>query len=423
MKKALVEVCRAWNCAAIEFLYEFVAFRRLGQVPALLRTLHAAPDLGNLIKRIFIFIPLFRRHRHTLTHGVSSVVSQSPRLEVFSFTNHSGEISLFEDILGQMLFPNTLARLELSSCEMNNPQIVRMLNSCQNLVHFTIFSYGDPSLSNISTITCERVALNRLENLQVHVIYSPTLLQSTSAEYLLRTITSQWDLPRLRCLTVGIESLPRQINRLEDLFGGLLRVHGKSLLKLSIRTPLVGSGTPATNSMPLLISHCPVLEYLIFVEDHCPFSDGWGGHPTLKWIDLWSQKETPTLQIGLTQLTGFPKLQGIRLLNLALAEICDLPFAFPPIMAQDGPGIEIFRLPGVDVEVTRDYIWAKELVHYESDTDSEYIQPDSDNESYCSEEWVDEDYVWSLEMDDEPEVEIDSDEVLEIFTRMLSDDD
>src|ERR1700691_1480708 len=50
-KKALVSVCKAWWCAGVDMLYAEIVLRRVGQVPALIRTLESPDnDFRNSVK-------------------------------------------------------------------------------------------------------------------------------------------------------------------------------------------------------------------------------------------------------------------------------------------------------------------------------------------------------------------------------------
>src|ERR1700761_4840410 len=60
VKRAITGVCKTWYRIGVEFLYENVMLRSIGQLPAFVRTLETRRELGSFVRRLDVscMIPL-----------------------------------------------------------------------------------------------------------------------------------------------------------------------------------------------------------------------------------------------------------------------------------------------------------------------------------------------------------------------------
>jgi hypothetical protein len=235
----------------------------------------------------------------------------------------------------------------------------------------------------------------------------------------LRVVTESWDMPNLHAVTISENYNTKII--LTTLFQGLFQVHCRGLLSLQVRGP-------GGAAIPSLISHCPLLEHLIIVKDSWLFSKHCAGHPTVKWIDLWSseQESLAVSRQRLHRFPWFPNLQSIRELDKGLVDSSELPFIFPPNSTSDpdDQAVELYHFPGTGIVVHKHYIRA---VHYDSDSDTSYSWSgtlsdleDSSDSSTTSMDWE----ACELQnQDDVSSEELGSEDVLDVFTKMLVDED
>jgi hypothetical protein len=435
MKKSLTLVCRSWNSIAIEFLYEFIALRQLGHIPGLLRTFRADSSIGGLVKMLaVIFLPA-AKNRRLVTSGLSSILKLCTNLKELTFPHywkdlHSGMLWwISEDLLPQLHLTDTLTRLHLPWCDLNDPGVVKQLNSCTNLVELGISTYcgKDDVLATAPFQNSGRTVLRKLEHLRVNVFSKHTNgAPCTESPFLLRVITESWDMPNLRTFTINTDFL--SVRRpdpktLMILFRGLFEVHCQGLLSLQAR----GLGDVITRSLILL---CPRLEHLIIVKDSWLFSEDCAGHPTVKWIDVWSSDREPlhVLRQRLHQLPCFPNLQSIRELGEGLGDWSELPFIFPPNSTSDHDDQEVvlYHFPGTDIAVHKHYIRAQDAVYHDSDSDTSYLWSGTsdleDPSDLSSIDW--EEFAYELQsQDDDNSEQLGSEEILDVFTKVLIDED
>jgi hypothetical protein len=187
MKKSLTLVCRSWNSIAIEFLYEFIALRQLGHIPGLLRTFRADSSIGVLVKRIAVILVPTAKNRRLVASGLSSILKVCTNLKELTFPHYWTDLPLgtlwwiSADLLPQLHLAETLTRLHLPWCNLNDPGVVKQLNSCTNLVELGISTYcseGDV-LATAPFQNSGRTILRKLEHLRVKMFRTKNSTPST----------------------------------------------------------------------------------------------------------------------------------------------------------------------------------------------------------------------------------------------------
>lgn len=83
--KSLTLVCRGWNRIATPYLYCDIAFRRVGQVPALIRTLKHKPNYHAMINQLTFSCYIPDQLDLVINQGLSYLLTQCPDVHSLSF--------------------------------------------------------------------------------------------------------------------------------------------------------------------------------------------------------------------------------------------------------------------------------------------------------------------------------------------------
>ncbi|KAF9235077.1 hypothetical protein BU15DRAFT_26793, partial [Melanogaster broomeanus] len=329
--KYFVLVCRWWRDVGIDLLYRDVVIRRIGQIPALLRSLEANPMLGPMVRslRVDCFVP--RGYNLVFEGGLN---------QIYAFCTQNTHLVLNHDTEGN--FPDlpiidgsilsSIVDLEIGS-GYPLPHMIPLLVQCTSLVCLTITFQGFVSPDDIPAthFTC-------LEELHC---------TCASEGNVLAVISTRWSLPGLRRLSVI-----HHANKISDMdYYSFLRQHGKNLTCLSI------CAWPLYHSDRLF--RCEYMNIQRFLDlcpslNHFAVSDSYHepclSHPTLEYIDIWNKlrNENTLASHASSCVEGcLPSLRKSRVLDssfLTASGGARLPFLVPPDPA--GRAVE-WLYPGI----------------------------------------------------------------------------
>ncbi|KAF9235079.1 hypothetical protein BU15DRAFT_32168, partial [Melanogaster broomeanus] len=270
--KYFVLVCRWWRDVGIDLLYRDVVIRRIGQIPALLRSLEANAVLGPMVRslRIDCFVP--RGYGAVFEGGLNQICAfctKNTRLVL----NNSTEGGLLElpKIDGSIL--SSIVDLEIGP-GYPFPLVISLLVQCTSLTRLTISFQGFVSPDDIPT-----THFTFLEELHC---------TCTSEGNLLAVISTQWSLPCLRRF-----SIIHHAKNISDMdYYSFLEEHGKNLTYLSICAwPLDKSDWLFRHDrmdLQRFLDLCPSLNHFAISDSY----HKWGlSHPMLEHIDIWKKSD------------------------------------------------------------------------------------------------------------------------------------
>ena len=420
-RKALVLTCKSFYGPASEVLYEDVVLRRMGQIPALARTLGPLPDprattdFACLIKSIrmnscVIWAPCAEVVREDLR----LILQRCTSLRTFSFQPHphfpfaddldGGHCDGFNptwllkrnpnahSVAGSLFLRlNTSLRSIDLAVTLDEPMLMNLHSLLHGAPYLTFLKLGvasDAQPYTAALFALTPLRLPSLTELQLHTGYGPF------TQY----ISNSWQLPRLSHLTAyGCTTFPE----------ALLAAHGSRLTYLHTRylydSPHDSPAPPALAALPTL---CPVLEHLAVPA--WPGGPSAIASPTLRFADIWirpTSNRAALLRAGWRSAgtaARLPRLERVRLLSpgpaprigpappwpdmlvppLDLPRIC-APDAPPPPTLEGEVGRRVWAFPGVQVVelawgVLNDYgerklIWGRER-EYGPLEDAEYCE-------------------------------------------------
>ncbi|KZT24380.1 hypothetical protein NEOLEDRAFT_1148743 [Neolentinus lepideus HHB14362 ss-1] len=403
-QKSVVRVCKPWWAVGVEFLYKSIALRRVGQIPALLRTLEEATEaqLSSLISSITVGCAVPDICSDAFTASLDCLLAKCPRLTAITYA------PLFDENHGNSFIMSTLSpyfrnltHLAFGEDIHISSTLVDLLRDTTQLKSLALVLGGLTHLAP-TEVTETPVSLPYLEHLSLHVLPG----DMSDILRLPRVLA----LPSLR--SIGCSYLHRP---LWSSVLPLIASQGRTLRLLSLKCMIPHYHLHyAPYDIQPLMEHCPVLEHLVFMADIAFPSC----HPTLRWIDVlaWSPNtaswparghfsdwhptedysdpyapEPPTdwaKRIKEFTPDGFPALERVRLIDPELAAMSHLAVALHP-----KTGGEEFKIhvPGATILETYDMIrrddnWLEEdlsvdavvsatsqLSFEESDGDESYI--------------------------------------------------
>ncbi|KAI1784972.1 hypothetical protein LXA43DRAFT_1100822 [Ganoderma leucocontextum] len=339
-RKALVLTCKTFFGPATEVLYEDVVFRRMGQIPALARTLGAFAtssmygprlDFGALVRRIrmdgcVIWAPC----ADVVREDLRLILLRCIGLRSFSFHPHPQFPCANDpsDLVGwdrDMFNPTWLFAANDDVRTMGGLLRHRVATSLRSFdltmmldesllehLHWLLSAARQLAVLKLGVIAHEAHAnytskltalptltLPALRELQIHVSHPP--FQDLVAQH--------WSLPSLQALTlIECVAVPE----------ALLAAHGAHLTYLHVRHGAafawdVSELAPLA-SLPAL---CPALEHLVIPTWHrAPLAVH---SPTLRWLDVWGHHPPPhILKAGYYQLargSALPRFEKMRILG------------------------------------------------------------------------------------------------------------
>ena len=365
-RKALVLTCKTFFAPATEVLYEDIVFRRMGQIPALARTLGAFPpptvlgprlDFGALVKRIrmdgcVIWAPCADVVREDLRlilrrclglrsfsfhpHPQFPCANDPADLDGWDMFNPAWLVTANDDIgtIGGLLrhrFSTSLRAFDLAMTldEILLEHLHWFLSSARHLVVLKLGAVAHEDYTG-RLAALPPLTLPALRELQLSVSHAP--FQSHVAQ--------RWALPLLHSLTLlGCAAVPEP----------LLAAHGAALTYLHVRHDL-SFAWDVSQFAPLaqLPALCPRLEHLVVPTWHrAPLVVH---SPTLRWLDVWGHHPPPAiLRAGFYQLArecALPRFERMRILGT-------MPRAgWGAAMSLDWPRICHPSLPGSDAAGT-----------------------------------------------------------------------
>ncbi|RDB18558.1 hypothetical protein Hypma_000303 [Hypsizygus marmoreus] len=339
-KKSLVLVCRSWHAVGTEFLYSDVVFRRVGQIPAFLRTIHASPVFFAHRVRSMTFSALVpKKFAASFLTQSQRIFELCPQLDHITFDSKFTlpPAAIFSTV------PGRVTRLDFGNQ-------VDYSMALQILIHVS------------QTLSCLSISLSPFIEDQIstpiyfaqvqtlHFAFEqrpwdrPDHVTFMAPENLWSTLTA-WSLPKLKhlsCKAIRTGLPTRQI-------ASFCRKHGQQLKFFQIRH----RDTWSKESLPvqIILNACPALKHVAL--------DAWESiglpahefsHPNVEWIDLTSRSVWDVDHRGwITAFkSAFVQLRGVRLISDDLLDL-DLPLKFPPNGTVSVDDIAIYRMPGLNL--------------------------------------------------------------------------
>ncbi len=443
-RKGLVLVCKAFAGPATAALYEDVVFRRMGQIPALARTLSSGVgrNVSPLIQRIrmdscVIWAPcaevvkndllfILRRctalraflfHAHPNFPTTNSAHEDSPHAwdgfnPAWLLHDHTDDVGrLFQRILS-----SSLRELEISMplSETQVAELHELLSAARLLRTLKLGQIvAQPFVRDASSLSTR--TLPQLEALQMYVDHPGFTAY----------VSSQWELPALTSLTmIYCEALPET----------LLKQHGRGLTYLHIfpkkkdRVYDYSWVACSVNHLDALSEWCPVLEHLVFPatrpNNHATSILSRIRSPTLRYLDIWCHNCLATRELveaeadDAVEQGHLPSLVQLR--RLRKVPRIDLPLICHPSFVT-GDDARLYRLPGLFVVQTSwcvvpdsglqgDLPWFVHLPPEDDDTGTFVYESESGDEDEDEDEDGDKDEDEDNEDDGDDEDEDDEDE-------------
>ncbi|KAJ7147018.1 hypothetical protein C8R44DRAFT_758614 [Mycena epipterygia] len=409
-KLSIIRVCKTWHQIGLEFLYESVMLRSIGQLPAFVDALKARDGLGDYVRSIDLccFVP----HGYYKLHDseIKKIFALCPRLSHFAFTPSF----FFPGSPGTLpALASTITSLEYEA----NIEYSAILPSLIQLCHtLRSLSLTLPDNYNADHPT---LAFDNLENLRLGLA-KDSLIPA-----------AQWMIPGLRRVLLrdhfrlafpAYRTKQQQANAFLDAYGGT----GEVLV-----VPYLTSGI-----LQELLDRCPTLQHLgVPLQLFLP-----SNHSTLQSVDIFCPV-APHLP-GLGEFddlkAGFPALRACRYLEsiFGLQHFENLPPTLPSASQYDVTAFDRIdlnhRIP--------DSSWLQVILSdagsadESSDVDSDYVfnvedddggsSGDTDSDSSDSDSDLDDvgavRYYPGGEFRVNDNWEIDRDEALLIFRTTLS---
>lgn len=421
-RKALVLTCKAFFGPATEVLYEDIVFRRMGQIPALARTLGPVPpepgrDMAPLIRRIrmdgcVVWAPC----ADVVREDLRLILQRCTTLRAFSFHPHpqfSFADTPIDDESRDGFNPSWLLQSDPDSDSVGGSLRERLSSSIRELdlavvlderllvrLQWFLSAATQLTILKLGRTLQQEYTSDLLDLPVVHLAVLEELQLHTSHTSFQNYICTRWELPSLRLLTaVGCEELPE----------GLLQAHGSHLtyFHMSHGMQFLWAKSQLT-SLSRLNTLCPVLEHLVipmWIRDP-PLINS----PTLRFVDVWVDHPPPDIfREGWYQIcktSAFPSLCRIRVLGKMprdSPQSLDWPLICHPTSIASGEQ-RLFVFPGGRVVQNE---WG--ILHNSQDVDLSWERRDN------SGEYVDDD------VEDRTSVVSDSEEDSE--TSYLIDDD
>ncbi|KAI8968813.1 hypothetical protein BD414DRAFT_471247, partial [Trametes punicea] len=297
-RKALMLTCKAFVGPGSAVLYEDIVLRRMGQIPALARTLDpahtpSAENIAQLVRSIRIdSCVVWAPFADVIRENLRSILERCAALKVFSLSPHWNYRSPADnvgiaDIWQLCLVPDggllrlPLARglstldILLDPCYMSVFQAFHALMASAARLTKLKLRVTDTHLRGLTFDYWPERRLDSLQDLQYYGL--PT------GDPVLHNIYRSWEMPRLTALTVVGCAIPPSTT--------LIRKHGARLTYLHWY-----SASPAEDEdVTSVLSSCPHLEHLVVhhhVQDLLPKLTC----PSLRFADFWSPSAWPSFR-------------------------------------------------------------------------------------------------------------------------------
>ncbi|KAK7690575.1 hypothetical protein QCA50_005673 [Cerrena zonata] len=420
-QKALTAVCQSWRAVALMFLYQDVVLRRVGQIPALVRTLRSNKEgIEDHIKSLTFacFVP--EPWDDVVSRNIEYLIDRCSNLRALTFwgpfvdwlqtSNSNGRV--FDPLKTFKRHTNNITRLSYFDLLQSTTPVLDivpgpLLTAFPNLTHLSLASHSSPSES-YNPATPDPSLLNLSFPYLTHLELLPKNGPIAMAFfYILHT----WSLPSLTHLRMDLSlqwhnctSYDHHIAFVNKFgpqlkfvnFGGNFSVHASAF-----EGP-TGEGTP----MPVkgFVKSCTSVSKVghmvmalwdvdgvsnlswILEDDFEGWLDLWvpsKDFVLLKEVDpfadLWTSDCATTSHIYTHTLSSKYNRPNIRLLDQALAHMPNLPLLYPPgSIAENDTNAYVHRVNGLRFIQTRRMIvqhemsWTEERPVWEvDDRDSE----------------------------------------------------
>jgi hypothetical protein len=381
-KHAISSVCRAWRNVGIELLYHEVSFRRIHQAYIFLDILKDNPgNLGRFVRRmeVLCYIPS-EEGDGPFRNVLGQILERCPRLVAVRYAPVVEQPSM--QVQFQLpLLDDVLSRVERLDCvgANNVSLIVPQLSRFSDLG--SLFIDLDSVAPDMPALPESKLELSKLHTLHLTFPAKECPLFSTILEH--------WTLPNLEELTMLGSNHPIYFHTLEAFckrFGATL-----TFLHFGGKKPVRDSDED-NHAPDGLLDHCPHLNHLVVSPGFLPDAMY---HSGIEYCDLWSyvfaspnhgRVGVPELPLRQVQM-AFPNLEGIRVLDIALLPMLDLPSLIWP---EDKTDFE-FKFPGIHIRKSDIFLVSCDLLALNeimTDDDSEYssgdVQDDNPEDSPSS---------------------------------------
>ncbi|KAJ7101291.1 hypothetical protein B0H15DRAFT_927139 [Mycena belliarum] len=272
MKLAIIKVCRTWHRVGLEFLYQSVVIRQIGQLAAFVHALEARGSLGSFVRHFAVSCFQHPRYRAMRDTELSKVFALCANLTHFAYTPQL--LTPPPPLLPAVaipVFPSTITRLEFG-LSIDYRDILPAL------------AYVSPTLLSLSLMLPGAyptdhppLVFTQLESLRLDIAHDSMIP------------ASHWAMPALRRVLVHDHfrfGLPAYAKRREQL-DAFLAAYGFTLTSLAVSYLKGGS-------LQALLDRCPMLEYIAVSRDvfaALPTNH----HPTLAAIDVFVDNHIPDI--------------------------------------------------------------------------------------------------------------------------------
>ncbi|KAH9888534.1 hypothetical protein C8Q73DRAFT_710561 [Cubamyces lactineus] len=345
-RKALAFTCKAFAGPATELLYGDIVLRRMGQIPALARTLDpthtaSAGVFSQLVRSIRIdSCVVWAPFADVVREDLRSILERCNALTSFSYRPHPSfyrhttmshcdedpELNAFgpewlwgldtDDRFTGVLQPSTLRSLRFLDLQIPDCSVSlwvalnAALDCASNMVKLRLY----PEYIALDTVSrpdsARPIRLPALEDLQVHDQYGVPYAGS----FVQTHICESWELPRLVALTVSGSNVPFQE-------APLIHKYGPQITYLQWGTNTL-SRRQILNDAHNLGMRCPRLEHLVVQGYRSHIHDSFANIvcPTLRVLDLWSphhelgRRTSWDLRARISQMLngGTPRLERVN---------------------------------------------------------------------------------------------------------------
>jgi hypothetical protein len=346
LKKSIVRVCKTWHAVGVEFLYEDVVFRRIGQIPAFIRTLDTSTRISSdLVKKITITAYVPRRYGRSCSEHLQHIFSRCCHVYKFALASPN----VLPDVVTLPINNVRITTLEVNDTFKYQSLLPVLTQVCDTLLSL---SFHPNNSGDLHTALC----FPHLKSL-VCVTWE---LESAQA---LAVISSAWSLPSLESLAFDMCSEQWTADD-KSISSGTIHsfclTHGKRL-----RFLLVGPDHQfSTPRMQEIVDACPSLEHLVVRLDVSVLSIA---HRNIKWIDLWLYYRNPSWFTGNypweitvlhrpSNVKDASALQGVRTLMHGLPSMF-VPMLISPSSAANKDTFSSIQYPGIDIRFERGFLY------------------------------------------------------------------
>ncbi|KAJ7101292.1 hypothetical protein B0H15DRAFT_408140 [Mycena belliarum] len=359
-KLAIISVCRAWNRVGIEFLYESVVIRQIGQLPAFVHALETREGLGALVRHFDT--SCFRPPGYYDMHDaeIRKVFALCGNLAHFAYgPQFTGSLPPFDRL--SFVLPSNVTTLELGSLT-NYPSILPSLAHLSS----TLISLSLTIVASEPFDHTIELVFPRLENLRIGFSIAYSVVHPE--------LILHWLMPALRCLVwhdhyrTDSQALPE-----------FIKAGGQRLTSIDI----VYIPRQFYQAIPAILAYCPILEH-IAVSYEVYFDLLGSSHPTLASLDVFVDNTVhwPTdifndplivRQTVYLNPQSFPSLRICRFLR-GSSVLNELRYTPAPALPTSADGTISLESTSLNNRATSDFplfSWLPVFLSHESESDED----------------------------------------------------